>query len=235
MAGPRPTGVPSGLLPRRRIIAAPLLLAPTLVVHPPRPARAAEAMPPEGTLRFSVMRNNSRIGQHIVEVRRDGAAWTARINVEIVVSIGPIAVYRYTLTARETWRDDRFATFDSDTNDDGTRLAVRAARQADGVAVEASGAARAILAADAIPLTHWNRQCMRAPLFSARNGERHRPTVQPRGEEMVALADGSRIRAERYTLSGDVALDDWYEASGAWAAMRTTGRDGSTIEYRRAP
>ena len=196
--------------------------------------RAAGTMPPVGVLQFAIIRGDSPIGQHSVQLRQDGATWTATINVEIAVSIGPVVVYRYKLAATETWQDDRFATFESDTNDDGTRLWVRARREVDGVVVEASGAARAVLAADAIPMTHWNRQCMRAPLFAAKDGKPARPNVQPRGEETITLGNGRAIKAERYTLTGDIALDDWYDQAGAWASMRTVGRDGSVITYRRA-
>ena len=33
---------------------------------------------------------------------------------------------------------------------------------------------------------------------------------------------------------GKVALDDWYDTMLHWTALRASGRDGSTIEYRRA-
>jgi len=191
-------------------------------------------MPPAGLLQFAIHRGNSGIGQHTVQLQREGAAWVARINVEIAVSIGPVVVYRYKLIARETWQDDRFTSFESDTNDDGTKLWVRARREADGVVVEASGAPRALLPVDAIPMTHWNRQCMRAPLFAAKDGKPARPKVQPRGEETITLGNGRAIKAERFTLTGDMELDDWYDQDNAWASMRTIGRDGSVITYRRA-
>lgn len=184
-------------------------------------------------LQFTINRGDSSIGQHSVQLSQDGATWIATISVEIAVSIGPVVVYRYKLAAKETWQDDRFVAFESETNDDGARLWVRARREAGGVVVETSGAARAVLAADAIPMTHWNRQCMRAPLFAAKDGAPARPKVQPRGEEAVTLGNGRAIKADRYTLTGDIALDDWYDQAGSWAAMRTVGRDGSIISYRR--
>jgi hypothetical protein len=50
---------------------------------------------------------------------------------------------------------------------------------------------------------------------------------------MVALADGRMVRAARYSLVGKPALDDWYDDARQWTALRTIGKDGSTIDYRR--
>jgi hypothetical protein len=198
-----------------------------------RPAFSQEAMPPMGSLRFDILRNQGRIGRHSVQLDRQGNIVTARILVEVAVSIGPIVVYRYGLTATETWRDGRFAAFDSECNDDGTRLRVRAESREEGVVVRTDAAPRLVLPPDAVPMTHWNQACLRAPLFEARDGKPARPKVTPRGRESVALADGRTIQADRYSYSGDTELDDWYDTAGSWAAMRTTGRDGSIIEYRR--
>jgi hypothetical protein len=211
-----------------------LTTAPALTIVAPGAARATTAMPPAGALQFAILRGDSSIGQHNVQLRQDGAVWTATINVEIAVSIGPVVVYRYKLAAKETWKDGRFEAFESDTNDDGTKLWVRARRESEGVVAEASGVTRVVMSADAIPMTHWNRQCMRAPLFAAKDGKPARPNVRPRGEETISLGNGRAIKAERYTLTGDIALDDWYDEAGSWASMRTVGRDGSVITYRRS-
>jgi len=217
------------MLTRRSILAgAGALLAPAAWG-----AVAGEAMPPMEILRFAITRNGSRIGRHVVQLDQQGGVVTARIAVEVAVSIGPIVVYRYTLGATETWRDGRFATFQSDCDDNGTKLFVRARAGADGVEVATQAVSRVVLRADTIPMTHWNRAILRAPLFEARDGAPARPKVTPRGAEAVALADGRTIPAERFSLTGDIELDEWYDADGRWVAMRTTGRDGSIIEYRR--
>ena len=117
-------------------------------------------------------------------------------------------------------------------DDLGTKLFVRARAGADGVEVATQAVSRVVLRADTIPMTHWNRAILRAPLFEARDGAPARPKVTPRGAEAVALADGRTIPAERFSLTGDIELDEWYDADGRWVAMRTTGRDGSIIEYR---
>lgn len=185
-------------------------------------------------LRFDVLRNGGSIGTHSIRMRQDGAALEAAIDVDIAVRVGPIVLYRYTLKAREIWREGSFVSLDSETNDDGTRQWVKAARAAGHVAVEASGKATLPMPVNALPLTHWNILCMERPLFDPQDGTSVQSSVQPKGEEAVALADGRSIRATRYALVGKVALENWYDAAGHWAALRAPARDGSTIEYRRA-
>lgn len=185
-------------------------------------------------LRFEVMRNGSRIGHHAIRFRREGAVLEATIEVDIVVRFGPIVLYRYLMQVREVWRDGAFVSLESETNDDGTRHRVKAMRVPDQVIVDVSGAQRAVFPPNTIPLTHWNNQCMSRPLFNPQDGVAISSNVIARGEASIALADGREVRATRFSLIDDVVLDDWYDTSNHWTALRAPGRDGSTIDYRRS-
>lgn len=220
------------MLTRRGLIVGSGALAAGLT---PLGDAAANVTPPlPGLLRFDVLRNDSLIGQHAVTLTRNGAVLLAAIDVRIAVTLGPITLYRYTHTVREEWRDGIFERMESNTNDDGTRHDVQAERTAEGVVVRTGGGKRTVMPVATIPLTHWNYMCMSAPLFNPQTGEQVRPQVQARGEEAVSFADGRAIPARRYSLSGDVALDDWYDRTHSWVALRSIGSDGSTISYRRA-
>lgn len=192
------------------------------------------ASPVQPGLHFEVMRNGGRIGQHTISFHQDGATLEASIDVDIVVRVGPIVLYRYALKGREIWRDGTFIILETETDDDGTRHRVQATRTSENVVVEVLGASRAIFPASAIPLTHWNNLCMARPLFNPHDGAAIASSVVARGEDTVPLADGRPVRATRYSLIGKVALDDWYDSTRHWTALRAPGRDGSTIEYRRA-
>lgn len=191
----------------------------------------AVAQPAE--LRFDVLRNGTRIGQHGIAFRQDATVLTASVSVEIVVRLGPIPVFRYTHTVREIWRDGLFHSLDSETNEDGKRFRVTAARAAEGIVVASLAVPRTVLPSTAIPLTHWNALCMERPLFNPQDGVPITARVVAHGEDQVALADGRLVRATRYALIGTPALEDWYDTARLWTALRSRGTDGSTIEYRR--
>ena len=199
-----------------------------LAAAAPRRGLASSVQP---DLRFEVMRNGSRIGQHSIRFRQEGTTLEAEFVVDIAVRLGPIVLYRYAMRGREVWREGAFASLESETNDDGTRHRVKATRTPDQVVVEVSGALKTIFPSSAIPLTHWNDLCMERPLFNPQDGAAIGSSVVTRGEEMVALADGSSVRATRYSLIGKPALDDWYDLTRHWTALRAPGSDGSTIDY----
>ncbi len=184
-------------------------------------------------LRFDVMRDGKRIGQHTIRFRRESTTLEVEIDVDIAVRVGPIVLYRYVLKGRETWQDGEFVSLETETNDGGTPHRVKAARTPERVVVEAQGVPKVIFPGNAIPLTHWNNLCMDRPLFNPQDGAAITSKVLTRGEDRVYLADGSAVRAIRYSLIGKVVLDDWYDMSRHWTALRAPGRDGSTIEYRR--
>lgn len=215
------------MIERRVFLAGGAALAGAL------PGRAM-APPYNPVISFDVMRNGDRIGRHTIRFRPEGTTLTAEIDVEIAVSLGPIVFYRYGLKGRETWRDGAFVSLESETNDDGKPYWVKATRMPEHVVVEASSAPRTFFPPNAIPLTHWNYLCMERPLFNPQNGTAIESRVVTRGEDMVPLANGGSVRAAHYSLIGKVALDDWYDADRLWTALRAPGRDGSTIEYRRA-
>ena len=215
------------MIERRVFLAAGAALAAA------SPSRVMTAPLPSG-IRFEITRNGDHIGQHTIRFRQEGTALAAEIDVSIAVSLGPIVLYRYALKGREIWRDGAFVSLESETNDDGTLHRVRAMRLPEHVVVEVSAAPAAIFPPGAIPLTHWNSLCMERPLFNPQNGTAIESNVLTRGEDMVPLANGGAVLATRYSLIGNVTLDDWYDTTRHWTALRAPGRDGSTIEYRRA-
>lgn len=183
---------------------------------------------------FDVMRKGRHIGEHRVGFRRDGNVLIVNIALEVIVGLWPIAEFRYTHRARETWQEDHFLSLESETSGEGKRVRVSANRTAENVIVESSSAGQALLTPEAIPLTHWNILCLKRPLFSPQEGTPIASQFEAHTEEMVLLADGSKVRATRYSLLLKPVLYSWYDRAGAWTSLSTEGSDGSTIRYRRA-
>ena len=182
---------------------------------------------------FEVTRDGKAIGHHRIAFQRDGDSVTASVDVDIVVRLGPVPVYRYKHTVREVWRGAQVVSMDSETNDDGKAFRVRAETQADGVLVRTETVPRLVLPPGAIPLTHWNKLCMARPLFNPQDGKVLAYQVTRVGEEKTALANGREVAATRFALTGKEPLDDWYDQANDWVALRSKAKDGSMIAYRR--
>jgi hypothetical protein len=210
---------------RRSLVTAPVALAT---------ARAFGAEPAGGRLAFTITRKGSEIGSHTLDFRKAGTVLTVAIDVKIAVSFGPITLYRYAMSGVETYRDDKFAELETTSNDDGTALHVTAVRSAAGVVIDSKTLGKQTLPAETLPLTHWNIGNMTAPLFNPQDGKPMKLAARNLGADNVALADGRKVAATHFALTGESTLDDWYDAANVWTALRAVGTDGSIIDYRRS-
>lgn len=192
--------------PSRRLLMGAVLLAPAM-------ARAA----PRG-LTFAVFRNGSRIGEHRMSFAGREGELTATSEVEMVIRLGPVPVYRYRHHAAERWSGGRFQSLATTTSANGKRMAVAAERSDGGVAIDGA-AGRVQAPAGAAPLTHWNPKAFDGPLFNPQEGKLLKVTARAVG-------------ARHYAVRGETQIDDWYDEAGAWSALRGKLPDGSTIEYR---
>jgi hypothetical protein len=201
----------------------------------PALAKASGAgVPADGRLSFQVWRKGGHIGEHALTFQQDGDDLMVQIDVHIIVKIGPVPVMRYTHSCRERWSGGQFQSLEAVSHSNLDKQHVVARRTADGLYIEPAAGAPFTTAADTLPMSHWNRQDMRAPLFNPQDGKILRESTRVlKGDEMVKLADGSMVKATRYAIGGDAAVDDWYDASNVWTALHGRVVDGSYIDYLR--
>jgi hypothetical protein len=195
-------------------------------------ARADTLLPPAGRLSFEVWRNGRRIGAHSLTFRGDDADFSVAVDAAMVVGLGPVVLFRYHHQATETWQGGRFASLQSQSITNGRHEQVLASRTAGGVLVK-TGAGAQTLPQTALPLTHWNQHGLQGPLFNPQTGAPMRESAARQPGQSLRLADGRAIPATRYALTGDAQIVDWYDAAGAWVALRAKAVDGSEIDYRR--
>ncbi len=213
------------MITRRALLAAAAVA--------PFSAHAALPVPRDDRLTFRVLREGSRIGTHVLTFMRDSDAVTVRIAVDLRIGLGPITLFRYTLRGSERWRNGQIEAMDVVTNDDGTQDFARATRDASGLWVEGSKASRYRAPHDALPASHWNMAELDGPWINPQDGRLFRPVVARQGQDHVAEADGTRVLATRYALSGDVQMKLWYDAAPSWVALDFAAHDGSVIHYER--
>jgi hypothetical protein len=193
-------------------------------------ARAALPVPAGGELGFDIMREGAKIGTHVLNFTRVGAALKVAVAVDIVVSFGPIVLYRYKHRATVDWDGEMVASITARTNDDGTPRRMSAQRDEGGLVVEGSRAARYVAPAHSLPGTHWDRAMLDAPFINTEDGRLMSPTVTPMGWTEVAVTGGT-VRAQQYHLTGDVQLDTYYAEGPAWVGLRFQAHDGSEVRY----
>ncbi len=191
---------------------------------------ATPALAQGRSLAFSVERDGVRIGEHRMSFSGDPGSPTVTTEVEMLVKIGAVPIYRYRHQATERWRGGRFASLSTITDANGRRRTVEAVREADAVNI-AYGKKRITAAPTTAPLTHWNAQALSGPLFNPQEGKLLSVTGRRR-QDNLTTPDGRRA-AVLWSLRGEADIDDWYDADGAWLALRGKLKDGSVVIYRR--
>ncbi|MES2341164.1 MAG: DUF6134 family protein [Pseudomonadota bacterium] len=201
----------STIVDRRRLIAGGLAcLAPGL---------ALAAVPAARRLTFSVLRNGTRIGEHMMAFSGDPAAPVVTTEVRMTVKIGPVPVFRYHHRAVERWSSGRFVSLETRTDSNGKAERVSARRTEGGVIIETAGA-RITGPANVRPFTHWNPEVFSGPLFNPQEGKLLKVTAR-------------RISPGQWAVRGEAEIDDFYDEAGVWTALKGRLKDGSILEYRR--
>ncbi len=177
---------------------------------------------------FAIMRNGQQIGQHDMEIARDGGATTVDFRTQIDVKVMFIKAYSFGYVGREIWNGDSFLSFESQTNDNGKPHAVTASARADKTAITADG--KTIEASgNIIPASFWNLAFLtRTSFFHTETGLPLKIAVSDLGVEQIATRMGSRP-ARHFRLTGGLERDLWFDQTGAPLRYQLKGSDNSVI------
>ena len=178
---------------------------------------AALAVP--NRLAFQVFRNGTKVGEHLMTFAGDDAARTISTNVAMTVKVGPVPVYKYKHTATEKWVAGKWASIDTTTNGNGKLT--KASARAMGSYVQITGPDGSQRApADAVPLSHWNQANFSKPLFNQQEGK-------------LLKVRCTQVAPGHWSIRGETEIDNFYDASGNWLALKGKLEDGSKLEYKR--
>ncbi len=186
--------------------------------------------PYAGKLAFDVLRGGKQIGRHEITFTEIGDETHVSIDIELVVKIGFLTVFRYEHQNREVWRNGRVVSVMTDTNDDGKPFELRAIQGSEGLHVKTLSD-EAVVPSSAIPTSYWNPEILRnRQWLDTQRGVMLDIEVGNVGIEPVELADGRTIEAERFEVTGDLNISVWYTPQGEWVKLAFPAR-GSDIEY----
>lgn len=198
------------MIDRRLLLAAGLAALPVL---------ALAAAPASRRLTFNVLRNGTRIGEHVMSFSGDPASPTVTTEVRMAVKLGPVPVFRYRHHAVERWSGGRFAGLETTTDSNGKAERVSARRTDGGVVIE-TAKGRVTAPPGVRPFTHWNPEVFSGPLFNPQEGKLLKVTAR-------------RVGPRQWAVRGEAEIDDFYDEAGVWTALKGKLKDGSILEYRR--
>ena len=201
------------------------LLAPGFVL-------AAAYEPPVGTVEYVIEHSKyDEIGTHKLTFSRSGKDVIVDVEVRIKVKLLFITAHSVAAERRETWRDGRLVTYSSWTKENKTLIEVSARTESGKLVVEGPEG-RAEAGGPVFPTNPWHPEVVKAGLLmDTKTGKLLKVSVAPAGEGEVAVA-GKWVNARKYTISGDLERDVWFDADGNLLQFRFVN-DGATLTFTR--
>lgn len=198
------------------------------------PAGAAAVDPIErygSSLEFDVIRNDTAVGTHRIDFRRDGDDVIVETRFDLTLTVLTLPIYRFLYTSVERWRGDALVSLDATTDDDGTVSRTVVSAEENGLVID--GPSGQISAPKGTyPTTHWNNHVIGADrVINTITGALNAVTITDEGVDTVDTAAGP-LAARHYAYRGDLTTDVWYDDAGRWVKMRFAGKDGTMITYR---
>jgi hypothetical protein len=222
-----------------------LVLSLALLGMSPTSFAADSPYPP--TITFAVIRNGENVGRHTLTFNQKGESQVVTIDSDITVRAMGLVAYRYIHHGNEVWAGEQLQSLQASTEDNGRKFSVFAQHVGSHLRVERTTAGpvaaaavdgfqapdtmRETLPASLMPTSQWNiRQVKQTQLLNTQYGTVAKVKVVPGGREQIRTSTRS-IEATRYTYSGDLRMDLWYDDRGRWVKGIFVAFDGSTIEY----
>jgi Domain of unknown function (DUF6134) len=226
-------------MPRRLLLSLALLGA--------SPASFAADQPYPPVVTFAVYRNGENVGRHVLTFAQKGGSQIVTIDSDISVRAMGLVAYRYLHHGNEVWSGDQLQSLQTKTDDNGRKFVVSAQHMGANLKVERTTAgpvsaaatdglqmpdiSRETLPASIMPTSQWNiRQVKQSALLNTQYGTLSHVKVVPGPREAVRTSTRS-VEAMRYTYSGDLRMDLWFDDRSRWVKGTFVAFDGSSIEY----
>ncbi len=182
------------------------------------------------TIKFAVMRNDTRIGTNTIDIGCNGGQTNVRIETHIAVDVAFLTLYRFDQTETEQWLNGRLQTMSSRTDDNGRMHQVNASSRQGKIVVDGDGQQR--LTDPAIfPVSLWSRPPGNQNVgLDPQDGSIVPLSITDKGEADIVVA-GRTEHAHHFVIKTTFSQDVWYDEHGRLIRMELQGSDGSTIRY----
>jgi len=182
-------------------------------------AVAAVPSAPTGTYQYDIEQETyGKIGTHTATFEYDGRDLIVSTAVRIEVKLLYLTIYTFVSDGREVWRDGRLVEFETTTDDNGTRFAVKAWAEGDKFVIE--GQEGRVVTDGAMFTTHaWNPAVLGTPvLMEPTSGKLYKVGISEGGPDEVGVHEET-VRARKYVIEGDIQGGLWYAEDGTWLKM----------------
>jgi len=181
-------------------------------------------------IHFDVLRDGEKVGFHRTQFRDHGETLSVDSTFEIEIDILFFTAFSYSYRSEAEWSGGKLKALSAKVDDDGEKTFVEAKYTGGNLEVQTPEGIFDT-GAPLFPTNHWNAAVLQTDkVLNTITGEVSQVEISSAGKELVPTERGA-VDATRFTYSGDIETEVWYDQAGRWVKMRFKGRDGSTIEY----
>jgi hypothetical protein len=173
-------------------------------------------IPASGEKAFTIWRKGKQVGFQHLSFEREGDRVKLDIHAEITIKLGFITLFNYVHRNSEVWQAGKLVSLDSETDNDGDVEFVQITRDNQGKLQVAGSRYKGEAPASLLTTSYFIPAFVaQSQLINSQNGSLLAVSPKFIGDETILGAAGE-VTAQRYRLEGDLALDIWYDQSGAW-------------------
>jgi len=164
---------------------------------------------------FSTYIDGASAGAYRMTItRKEDGSITMAGEANIKVTKLGITGYSYTYKGTEVWANRRLVSFESKTDDDGTKYNVRATAEKNGIRLTVNGNDR-MVRSDVWITSYWQllearRRDKSIPLLDADEGRTLTGAMRDVGIERITIA-GQVCNCAHYRITGPNTVDAWYD------------------------
>ena len=170
------------------------------------------------------------IGTYTNTVSQNGNTADVRTDLHVAVKVVGIPLFRQDATREEQWQNQRLVAFQSETDDNGTKIAVTG--KTDGASFVIRSTSNGTLTAppQVHPSNPWAPFVLQTDtMMSTKTGRVSAVSVKDTGEMMVTL-DGRTVRVHQWFVDDEKHQVVWIDDRGVVVAFQTQ-EDGKPINF----
>ena len=182
------------------------------------------------TIKFDVFREGTRVGFHNVTFSGGPGDFWVTTRFELEIKILFISAYAFKYFSKANWKDGVLNEISVVVDDDGEPFSLKGARETEEIMIKSTKSNyRAKL--PLFPTNHWNAGVLdQKVVLNTLTGELNQVEIIARGIQTLSSEYGD-TKGQRYSYTGDLDTDVWYDEMGRWVGMEFKGRDGISIKY----
>ncbi|HWE76674.1 MAG TPA: DUF6134 family protein [Stellaceae bacterium] len=170
------------------------------------------------------------IGSYTNTVSQNGSATDVRTDLHIAVKMIGIPLFHQDATREEQWQNKRLVGFQSQTDDNGTNIAVTG--KADGTNFTINSSVNGNLTApqQVHPSNPWAPFVLQTDLMMSTKTGKLSPVIVKDTGEVMATFDGRQIRVHQWFVDDDKHQVVWIDEKGVVVAFQTE-EQGAAIDF----